>query len=132
MLPLWLIEVNYYIAFLAGFFGNTVVIVLSLKTTDKEIYAYRWVISFQALIEASICLMTILLKIVSFFDKCNANHFYKIQNHFATCLSKRLSINLVQEAGISCIRYNIRCLFMMEVKLRKTEKSTRLVYFTQI
>lgn len=66
MFPIWIIEINYYIAFIIGFIGNTAVIFISMNVRSKEIRAYRWVISIQAAVEASVCIMNFLVKYVCF------------------------------------------------------------------
>lgn len=65
MFFLWISEVNHYIANISGLVGNILVVLLSIRIREKEIGTYRWIIVFQAAIEAIACLLTLLLKIVS-------------------------------------------------------------------
>lgn len=74
MLPLWLVEANYYIACTIGYIGNILVIVLSMKVGAQEIHTYRWIISIQAAIEAIACISKLIFKFASFW------YFFNIAN----------------------------------------------------
>lgn len=66
MLPLWLVDTNYYIACTAGFVGNLLVIIFSMKTGAQEIRAYRWIISIEAAVEAIACVLKLIIELVCF------------------------------------------------------------------
>lgn len=68
MIQLWLINVNYYISFVTGFFGNALVVLLSLEVKSQEIQSYRWIICLQAIAETTDSILTILLKLVSLLE----------------------------------------------------------------
>lgn len=61
-----LVDVNYYVAAVIGIVGNALIIFLLLKANAREIHSYRWLINFQAAIEAVICVLNVLMNYVSF------------------------------------------------------------------
>lgn len=65
MFPNWLLDANHNAAFIIAFFGNILVIILSAKVKVREFHTYKWIISFQAAIEALVSIINVLIKYVS-------------------------------------------------------------------